>query len=227
MHAGTVVTEQRLRHECDRLTGRPRGVLDDVLEEHDIVGGVQQRVELVVDLGLAAGADFVVPALDLEAAPDQVCGHVFTQIRLVVVRRDREVATLHPRLVAEVSAGLDPPGVPVAFLGVDLVERAIHLRVVADVVEDVELGLGAEETRVGEASGGQVLLRLTGDVARVARIRLQRERIVHEEVAGQRLAAAERVNPCGGDVREQRHIRLVDRLETLDRGAVECHSRGQ
>ena len=45
----------------------PRGVLDDVLEQHQLVGCVQQRVELVVDLGLAGGADLVVRALDLDA----------------------------------------------------------------------------------------------------------------------------------------------------------------
>ena len=40
----------------------------------DLVGGVQQRVELVVDLGLAAGADLVVGPLDLEAGADRARG---------------------------------------------------------------------------------------------------------------------------------------------------------
>ena len=74
---------------------------------------------------------------------------------------------------------------------------------------------------------GQVLLGLAGDVARVARVRLQRQRVVHEEVAGQRLALAERVDPRGGHVRQQRHVRLVDRLEALDGRAVERHAAGQ
>jgi hypothetical protein len=38
----------------------PGGVLDDVLEQLHLVGRVQQRVELVVDLGLAGGAHLVV-----------------------------------------------------------------------------------------------------------------------------------------------------------------------
>ena len=67
VHARAVVTEERLRHEGDRLAGGPGDVLDDVLEQHQLVGGVQQRVELVVDLGLTGGADLVVRALDLEA----------------------------------------------------------------------------------------------------------------------------------------------------------------
>ena len=41
----------------------PRGVLDDALEQLDVIGRVQQRVELVVDLGLTGGADLVVAAL--------------------------------------------------------------------------------------------------------------------------------------------------------------------
>ena len=63
VHARAVVTEQRLRHERDRLAVLPRGVLDDVLEQLDVIGRVQQRVELVVDLGLTGGADLVVAAL--------------------------------------------------------------------------------------------------------------------------------------------------------------------
>ena len=66
VHAGTVVAEHRLRHEGDGLAGLPGGVLDDVLEQHHLVGRGEQGVELVVDLGLAA-ADLVVAALDLEA----------------------------------------------------------------------------------------------------------------------------------------------------------------
>src|SRR5690606_14206134 len=37
----------------------------------------------------------------------------------------------------------------------------------------------------------------------------------------QRLVAPERVDPGGGQVRAQRHVRLVDGLETTDRGSVE------
>ena len=66
VHTGAVVVEQRLRHERGGLAVRPGDVLDDVLEEHDVVGRVQQRIELVVDLALAGGADLVVRALDLQ-----------------------------------------------------------------------------------------------------------------------------------------------------------------
>ncbi len=88
-------------------------------------------------------------------------------------------------------------------------------------VEDVELGLGAEEAGVGDAGAGQVVLRLAGHVARVARVRLAGERVVHEEVEVQRLGGAERVDARGLGVGQQHHVGLVDRLEAAHRRAVE------
>ena len=64
VHAGAVVTEERLGHERRASCRRARRVLDDVLEQLQLVAGVQQGGEPVVDLGLAGGADLVVRALD-------------------------------------------------------------------------------------------------------------------------------------------------------------------
>ena len=101
---------------------RPRDVLDDVLELQHVVGGVRQRVELVVDLGLAGGADLVVGALELEAGVDQRAAHLVAQVGVVVDRRHREVAALVPGLVAAVAALLDAAGVPGALDRVDVVD---------------------------------------------------------------------------------------------------------
>ena len=224
VHAGSVVAEQRLGHEGDRLAVLPCGVLDDVLEQQDVVGGGQQGVEFVVDLGLPRGADLVVAALEGEPGVDQVGGHLVAQVDVVVVRRDGEVAALGPHLVAAVGAsvGLEGlTGVPPARLRIHLVEGAVHLRVERHRVEDVELGLGAEESGVRDPGGGQVVLRLAGHVARVARVGLAGERIVHEEVHVQRLGCAERVDACGLGVRQQHHVGLVDGLEPANRRAVE------
>jgi hypothetical protein len=68
VHAGAVVAEERLGHEGRDLPCLPGGVLDDVLELHDVVGRLEQRVEAVVDLRLAGRADLVVGALDVEQA---------------------------------------------------------------------------------------------------------------------------------------------------------------
>ena len=163
--------------------------------------GVQQRVELVVDLGLAGGADLVVR----RARPggrrrSSVVRHLVAQVGVVVDRRDREVAALVAGLVAAVAALLVATGVPGALDGVDVVVALVLVRLEADVVEDVELGLGAEEGGVGDAGGGQVGLGLGGDVARVAAVRLVGERVDDREVHRQRLRRAERVDEGGGRV---------------------------
>ena len=72
----------------------PCGVLDDVFVQLQVVGGVQQGVELVVDLGLPAGADLVVALLQAEAGVDQVGKHLAAKVDVVVDRRDREVPPL-------------------------------------------------------------------------------------------------------------------------------------
>jgi hypothetical protein len=47
---------------------------------------------------------------------------------------------------------------------------------------------------------------------------------VHEEVDDQRLRGTERVEVRRRRVREERHVGLVDRLETAHRGAVEAEA---
>ena len=113
----------RLGHERRRSCPRAHAdVLDDVLVEHELVGHAQQRVEAHVDLGLAGGADLVVLDLDLDAEPLELQHHLRPQVLVVVHRRDREVALLVPRLVAEVRA-LVARGVPRRLDRVDLMER--------------------------------------------------------------------------------------------------------
>ena len=88
-------------------------------------------------------------------------------------------------------------------------------------VEDVELGLRAEVGGVGDAGTDQVVLGLAGDIARIARVRLKSEWVVHVEVHVQCPGPAERVDGCGLRIRKQQHVGLVDRLESANRGAVE------
>ena len=171
VHAGAVIAEEWLGHEGDGLAGLPGGVLDDVLEQQHVICRAQQRVEFVVDLGLPGRSHLVVTALQGETGVLQIGGHLVAQVDVVVVGGDGEVAALGPNLVAQVGAAVSLEGfagVPPARLRIDLIEGAIHLRVERHRIEDVELGLGAEEGGVGDAGAGQVVLRLAGDVARVA-----------------------------------------------------------
>jgi hypothetical protein len=103
---------------------------------------LQQRVEAVVDLGLAGGADLVV--LRSTSRPTLSSSRLISvaQVGVVVDRRDREVAALVAGLVAAVAALLDAPVFQAPSIGVDVVVAGVLLRLEAHVVEDVELGLG-------------------------------------------------------------------------------------
>ena len=204
-----------------------RHVLDDVFELQDVIGRVGQGVEAVVDLGLAGGAHLVVRPLHLQARLDQRLGHLVAQVGVMVVRAHWEVAALDPGLVTEVAALLDPAGVPGAFDRVDLVGRAVDGGGVADVVEDVELGLRAEVGGVGDAGARQVLLGLGRHPTRIALVRLAGTWLDDGEVQVQRLGGPERIQVGGRGIGQQLQVRLVDRREATDRRAVEEQPLGE
>ena len=76
--------------------------------------------------------------------------HLGAQVLIVIGGRNREIAFLVARPVAEVV--LLAAGIPAAFFGVDEVEAGVRVLIEADVVEDEELGFRAEVGRVGEAA---------------------------------------------------------------------------
>ena len=67
VHARSVVTKQRLRHERRRLAVLARGVLDDVLEYLQVVGRAQQRRITKINFALAGGGNFMMVTLDVDA----------------------------------------------------------------------------------------------------------------------------------------------------------------
>ena len=152
--------------------------------------------------------------------------HLPAQVAQGVVRRRREVALLRAVLVAERGQPSPRRWKPwprsSALLGVDLVERRVRLLVEDDVVEHVELGLGAEVGDVGHAARAQMLLGLDRHVARVARVGLARDRVEHHAHERDRRRLVERVEDRGRRVGHQQHVRLVDLLEPADRRAVEA-----
>ena len=227
VHAGAVVTEDRLGHERGGLARRPRDALHHVLVEHQVVGLLEQRAEQDVDLRLARGADLVVLHLHRDADLDQLADHLRAQVGVVVDRRDREVAALVRGLGAEVPAFLLTPGVPGALDRVDVVVASVGPGVVAHRVEDVELRLRAEERGVPDPGALEERLGLAGDVPRVTGVRLAGQRVVHEEGQVQGRVLAERVHDRAGRVGHQEHVRLVDLLEPPDRGAVEHAALGE
>ena len=206
VHAGTVVAEQGLWHECCRLAPLVCGVLDDVLELQDVISRVHHRVEAVVDLSLPAAANLVVGTLKNEAGVDELEADVVAKVGLLVNRAHREVSALEWRLVGEVSALLDSARVPRALLGVDGEEAFVLRCLIANVVEDVELRFWGEECRVGDAGGCKVLFGLLRDLARVAGVDFTVAGIVDVKEHDQRCLGAERVEVGRCHIRNQLHI---------------------
>jgi hypothetical protein len=166
-------------------------------------------------------ADLVVRALEVKAHLFELEADLIAQIGLLVDRGDGEVAALDGRLVAEVPALFLAAAVPVRLFRVDRVEALAARDLVANVVEDVELGLGREECGVGDARRCEVLLRLLRDLARVLRVHLAVARVVDVEDHHERLVGAERVEVRRRHVRDELKVGLVDRREAADRGTVE------
>src|ERR1700730_6240963 len=138
MHAAAVIAIERLGHERDALAVLIRDVADDVLVQHHVVRRFHQRVEALIDLALAAGGDFVVVALDVETAADHGFHHLGAQVLIMIGGRDRKVALLVARPVAEIV--FRAAGVPAALFGIDEVVAGVLILIEAYVVEDEELG---------------------------------------------------------------------------------------
>ena len=166
-------------------------------------------------------------ALEFEPGVHQRGAHLVAQVGVVIDRRHREIAALVAGLVATVAAVLDSAGVPGTFDRVDVVEARVLAGLEAHVVEDVELRFRAEVDGVGDARRAQVLLGLGGHLARVAAVGLAGARLDDGETEIQRLRGAERIDEGGRRIRNQLHVRLVDRGESADRAAVEHHAFGE
>ena len=165
--------------------------------------------------------------LDRDADRFQLAHHLGTQVLELVHRRYREVALLVPRLVREVRRAVELALASRVPHALDRVEEVVTRELVlieAHRVEDVELGFRPEVRGVGEAGRLQVRLGLLHDVARVARVRLARERIAHVRVDVQRGVLAERIEHRGVRIGDQEHVRLLDLLEAADRRAVEAEA---
>ena len=216
VHARTIVLEDRLRHEGERLAGLPCNVLQDVLEGHELISHLQKGVELDADFALTTRGNLVVMKFGLNANAMKGEGHVTAKILVVIHRRHREVALLGTRLVTKVRTFVGA-GVPFTFDGVDHVERAIGLRVETNVIEHEELGFGTKERRVGNASGLEIRLGLGCDITRIARVALVRYRIGHVTMDDRGLVLHERIHVHGVRIGDEHHVRFLNLLETTNR----------
>src|SRR5690348_6288433 len=96
--------------------------------------------------------------LDLHAARLHGQHHLTAQILVVISRSDREVSFLKSWTITEV--GRFPARIPAALFRVDVVETVLFALIEANVIEDEELGFGAEVCRVRDARRREIVFGL-------------------------------------------------------------------
>src|SRR5712692_11990488 len=101
--------------------------------------------------------------LDLDADALHLEHHLGANVLEAVVGRNREIAFLIARLIAEILAVL--AAIPDALGRLDKVVAGVLVGVEADAVEDEELGLRAKVGGVADAGGLQIGLGLARDIA--------------------------------------------------------------
>src|SRR5215469_17219146 len=99
--------------------------------------------------------------------------HLGAQVLIVISRRNRKISLAETRTIPEVVPF--PSGVPATFLGIDVVEPILRSLIESDIVKDEKLSFRAEQSLIGNACRGEVLLRLVCDISRVAVVGLFRD----------------------------------------------------
>ena len=193
------------------------------LVPHELIGHLQQRLELHVDLALAGGGHLMVVRLDDDADLAHLVDHLAAEVVIRVCRADREVAAFEAWLVAEIRF-LDAGRVPCAFRRIDLVVAAVLVLLVADLVEDEELGFRSDEAGVGDARFLQIRFRLPGDVPRITAEVLPGHRVddVGDDADGR--LGKERIEPGGVGIGDGQHVGFMDAHPATDRRTVETEA---
>jgi hypothetical protein len=198
-------------------------LLDGVLVDLDVVGGLDDRRELDAELVLG-GRHFVVVLLDRHAHRGHGREHLAADVLRAVHRRHREVALLEPDVVAVIAAVVFGVVVGGELGGVHAEADVVGRVRIAHVVEDEEFGLGAEIDAVAQTGRLHVRLGLLCRGARIAVIGLIGQRLENVAVDGQRGRPEERIDIGRVRIWHEHHVGLVDRLPAGDRGAVEHHA---
>ena len=115
------------------------------------------------------------------------------------------------------------PRIPNAFVGVDEIVTAMRRLVVADIAEDIKLSLGSPVAHISNACALQVEFRLACHVAWIATVSLSADRVVHIANQVQCGNGEHRVHNGGFDVRNQKHVALMDLLESANARTIEAN----
>ena len=161
-------------------------------------------------------------AFHIKAAVHHGHHHFAAQVLVVVHRRDGEISFFVARTIAQIV--VFPARIPASFFRVNEIEPVLLALVEANVIEDEELGFGAEVGGIGEARGSQIKLGFLCDVARIAVVALFGDGIDYVADHDQGGHFGESVEHVGRRVRDQEHVAFIDRRPTADGRAVHAET---
>jgi hypothetical protein len=154
--------------------------------------------------------------LDINTTLNHNLSHAGTQVLLLISRWHREIAFFIAWTVSQVIA-LPVAGVPDTFVRVDEIVTLMTILVKANAMEDEELQFRPPVAGVADATISKISFSFLGDVAWVARITTASHGVpyVTDDTEGRHVKC--RVNDSRAGVRNQKHVTLVNLLETPDR----------
>ncbi len=226
VHTRTIVGLDRLGHEGCGLAIGLGNHLHDIFVDLDAVAGFDQLAEGQAQFVLAAG-DFMVMLVHGQAHFHQRGHHFGANVGGHVDRADREIAALGAGTVTHIAAVIFRAAVGGQFDIVQLVEAGIVGVVEFDAVEHEEFRFRADIDGVTKARRLEEHFRALGGRTRIARI--ERTIFGFDDVAHQdhHRRRAERIEEYRVQIGLQDHVRFVDFLPALDRGAVEHQAVSQ
>ena len=159
---------------------------------------------------------------DVQAALDHGLHHFAAQILIMIGGRHREITFFVARPVAEII--FPAAGIPAAFFCVNKIEAAVLILVETDVIENEELGFGAEIGGVGDAAVLQEKFGLLGNPTGIAFVALLGDRVLDVAVHDQRGGLGERIHQRSGRIGDQEHVALMDRRPTADTRSIHAEA---
>ena len=168
----------------------------------------------------------MVLALDRDAGFLKLEAHFAADILQRIQGGDREIAFFRPDFVAEVWKFF-PPAVPMSLGTVDRVGATVPGVIETHVVEDEKFRLRPEERGVGNAGALQIRLRFFRDPARIAVVRLARDRLDDCADEAERRLGVENIDPGRRRIGDDEHVGGVDHLPTADARTVKAETFGK
>ena len=221
VHAGSVVSHERLGHEGRCLAIGMGHIPDGVFHDLVVVGPLHQRLEHGADLALAGSRHLVMVDLHRNAHLLHGKAHGGTNVVEGIDRGYREITALDGGTVTHVAVGVDALGVPLGFFGIHLVEGTGDVGTPADIVEDEEFRLGTEVGGIGNAGGCQVGLGALGDRSRITLVTFHGGGFEDVTTQNQLRLVAEGIHYRRIGFRHEDHVRLLDALPARDGRSVE------